>query len=114
MGVHVTKYMNEMKKEDPEKFKRHFGKWTKCLDAAKVKTCEDLYKKVHDAIKKSPERKKRAGNTKPTRKVLEKGFALVQQDSKNRKWLRHFRINLAERTRKIEARFAAARDQINS
>jgi len=25
MGVHVTKYMNEMKKEDPEKFKRHFS-----------------------------------------------------------------------------------------
>jgi large subunit ribosomal protein L5e len=27
MGTHVTKYMNEMKKEDPEKFKRHFSKW---------------------------------------------------------------------------------------
>jgi len=27
MGNHVTKYMNEMKKEDPEKFKRHFSKW---------------------------------------------------------------------------------------
>jgi len=25
MGVHVTNYMNEMKKEDPEKFKRHFS-----------------------------------------------------------------------------------------
>lgn len=103
-----------MKKEDPEKFKRHFGKWTKCLDAAKVKTCEDLYKKVHTAIRASPDRKKRAGNSKPTRKVITKGFALVQQNSKGNKWLRHFRINLAERTRKIEARFAAARDQINS
>lgn len=27
MGAHVTKYMNEMKKENPDKFKRHFGKW---------------------------------------------------------------------------------------
>jgi len=27
MGTHVTLYMNSMKKEDPEKFKRHFGKW---------------------------------------------------------------------------------------
>jgi len=101
MGNHVTKYMNEMKKEDLEKFKRHFGKWSKCLDAAKVKTCEDLYKKVHLAIKKSPARVKRAGNKKPTRKVITKGFEMVQQDSKNRKWLRHFRINLAERNKRI-------------
>ena len=56
MGVHVTKYMNEMKKEDPEKFKRHFSKWSKTLEKAKVKTCEDLYKKVHAAIRSNPDR----------------------------------------------------------
>jgi large subunit ribosomal protein L5e len=78
MGVHVTKYMNEMKKEDPEKFKRHFGKWTKCLEAAKVKTCEDLYKKVHKAIRANPVRSKRPGNAKPVRKVIQKGFELIQ------------------------------------
>jgi len=78
MGVHVTKYMNEMKKEDPEKFKRHFGKWTKCLESAKVKTCEDLYKKVHKAIRANPVRTKRPGNAKPVRKVIQKGFELIQ------------------------------------
>lgn len=108
MGVHVTKYMNEMKKEDPEKFKRHFGKWVKCLEGAKVKTCEDLYKKVHDAIRKNPVRAKRAGNSKPTRKVLTPGFALVQQDSKNRKWLRHSRIDQAQRKLNVEAKFKAS------
>jgi large subunit ribosomal protein L5e len=78
MGVHVSKYMNEMKKEDPEKFKRHFSQWSKALEKAKCKTCEDLYKKVHAAVRANPDRQKRAGNKKPTRKVLEKGYARVQ------------------------------------
>jgi large subunit ribosomal protein L5e len=111
MGVHVTKYMNEMKKEDPEKFKRHFGNWSKTLDKAKVKTCEDLYKKVHAAIRSNPARIAR-GNKKPTRKVVTKGFELVQQDSKNRKWLRHFRINLEERNARIAKKFAAAQEAL--
>jgi large subunit ribosomal protein L5e len=113
MGVHVTKYMNEMKKEDPDAFKRHFSRWTKCLDTNKVKTCEDLYKKVHKAIRANPDRKAQGGNKKPTRKVIQKGFELIQQDSKNRKWLRHHRIDLAERNKRIEARFAAVRAAIN-
>lgn len=112
MGVHVTKYMNEMKKEDPEKFKRHFSRWSAALTKAGVKTCEDLYKKVHAAIRSKPERAKRAGNAKPTRKVVQKGFELVQQDSKGRKWLRHFRINLEERNARIAAKFAAAQEAL--
>jgi len=108
MGKHVTAYMNSMKKEDPEKFKRHFGKWAKCLEAAKVKDCESLYAKVHKAIKANPDRKKKAGNKKPTRKVITAGKALVQQDSKNRKWLRHFRITNEMRKQKITDKFAAA------
>jgi large subunit ribosomal protein L5e len=112
MGVHVTKYMNEMKKEDPEKFKRHFSKWSAALDKAKCKTCEDLYTKVHKAIRANPDRVKRAGNKKPTRKVVTKGFELVQQDSKNRKWLRHFRINLEERNARIARKFAAAQEAL--
>lgn len=81
-----------MKKEDSEKFKRHFSRWEKCLTTNKVKTCEDLYKKVHKAIKANPDRQKRKGNAKPTRTIVKPGKELVQTDSKGRKWLRHFRI----------------------
>lgn len=66
-GNHVSTYMNQLKKEDPQKFTRQFSRWEKCLAAAKVKTCEDLYKKVHKEINKKPERTKRAGNKKPTK-----------------------------------------------
>ena len=61
--------MNALKKEDPQKFNRQFARWEKCLAAAKAKNCEDLYKKVHKAINANPDRKKRAGNAKPVRKI---------------------------------------------
>merc|ERR1719263_2144967 len=102
-----------MKKEDPSKFSRHFGKWQKSLDAAKCKTCEDLYKKVHAAIKKNPDRSKKAGNKKPTRKLIQKGFERVYQDSKNRKWLRQFRIDLDKRNQNIKEKFEAVTAKVN-
>ena len=57
-----------------------------------VKTCEDAYKKVHKAINANPDRVKAKGNAKPTKKVVTAGCARVLQDSKGRKWLRHFRM----------------------
>jgi len=55
-GNHVTTYMNLLKKENPTAFKKQFSQWEKCLAAAKAKTCEDLYTKVHAAIIAKPDR----------------------------------------------------------
>jgi len=96
-GNHVTDYMKSLQKEDGEKFKRQFSNWTKCLAAAKVKTCEDLYKKVHAAIIANPARVKKAANTKFVRKVIQKQPRLIQENSKGKKWIRHFRITTAAR-----------------
>lgn len=43
----------------------------------KVKTCEDLYKKVHSAIIANPDRVKKAGNKAPVKKVVTPGAARV-------------------------------------
>jgi large subunit ribosomal protein L5e len=107
-GVHVNTYMNALKKEDAAKFKRQFSQWEKCLTAAKAKSCEDLYKKVHEAIKKDPSRKKVAGNAKPTRKVVTPGKALVQANSKGNKWIAFRRLTKEQRTERVQAKFAAA------
>lgn len=104
-GVHVTNYMNQLKKEDPDRFKRQFSQWEKTLTANKVKTAEELYKKVHKAIIANPDRKKAAGNAKPTRKVVTPGTSRVYQDSKGRKWLRHFRISNQDRKNRVAAKF---------
>lgn len=108
-GVHVTAYMSQLKKEDPGKFKRQFSKWEACLTAAKVKTCEDLYKKVHAAITANPDRKKAAGNKNPTHKLVSKDgvAAKVYQNSKGKKWLRHRKLTCEERKTGVQAKFAA-------
>jgi len=109
-GNHVTKYMNELKKADAAKFKRQFAGWEKTLKAANAKTCEDLYKKVHAAVIADPSRqgkKKNAG----TRKTVQERPQLIQQDSKGRKWLRHFRLNKEQRQEKVNQKFATAMEQ---
>ena len=100
--------MNKLKKEDPAKFKRQFSKWEKCLEVAKVKTCEDLYKKIHSSIIADPSRKKAAGNKAPVKKIVTPGYARVYADSKGRKWIRHFRMTNEERKKRVAKKFADA------
>jgi large subunit ribosomal protein L5e len=107
-GVHVTKYMNLMKKDDPAKFKRHFSQWEKCLTANKAKTCEEVYKSIHKKILANPVRVKLNGNLKPTRKVITPGKQMVLQNSKGKKWLREFRITREMRVQRVQDKFAAA------
>jgi large subunit ribosomal protein L5e len=110
-GNHVTKYMNDLKKNDAAKFKRQFSQWEKCLASAKAKTCEDLYKKVHAAIIADPARKGKGARKEGTRKVVAAKPALVLQDSKGRKWLRHFRLTREQRQEKVNQKFARAMEQ---
>ena len=107
-GNHITTYMNKLKKEDAGAFKRQFSQWEKCLAANKAKSCEEIYKKVHKAINANPDRKKKAGNAKPVRKVITPGKAMVQQNSKGQKWIRHFRITTEMRNANVQAKFQSA------
>jgi large subunit ribosomal protein L5e len=111
-GVHVTTYMNKLKKEEPAKFKQHFAQWEKCLTANKAKSCEEVYKKVHKAIIANPDRVKAKGNAKPTRKVITPGKALVLQDSKGRKWLRQHRLTKDQRKQRVMDKLAAAQSAL--
>ena len=107
-GNHVTTYMNALKKEDPARFTRQFSRWEKCLAAAKAKTCEDLYKKVHKSIIANPERVPKAGNKKPVKQIVTPGYTRVFKDSKGRKWMREFRQTGADRKERVLQKFAAA------
>merc|ERR1712217_651265 len=46
-GNHIFNYMTQLKKEDKEKYTRQFKCWDKCMTDNKVKSLEELYKKVH-------------------------------------------------------------------
>merc|ERR1711953_334850 len=53
-GLHVQNYYDTLKAESPQRFEKQFSKWTKALGSQKF---EDLYKKVHAAIRANPARK---------------------------------------------------------
>lgn len=104
-GNHVTAYANKLKKEEPEKFKRQFSQWEKNLAAAKVKTHEELYKKVHAQILAKPERVASKGNAKPTRTIVQAGTSRIFKNSKGQKWLRSFRISREDRKARVLQKF---------
>jgi large subunit ribosomal protein L5e len=108
-GNHVFNYMTQLKKEDKEKYTRQFKNWDKCLADAKVKTCTDLYKKVHSAIVANSDRVKKPASkaTKPKFTVVEGGLAKVYADAKGKKWLRHKKINKEQKVQRVMAKFAS-------
>jgi large subunit ribosomal protein L5e len=107
-GAHVQSYFDRLKKENKDALKRQFSKWEETLAKAKAANFEALYKKVHAEIRKSPARAK-AAEKKPVRKQVSKAKgALIQQDSKGKKWIRHFRLTNAERKARVEAKIKKA------
>jgi len=57
-GGHVQTYIEKLKKEKNAENPHQCGKWEACLNSNKVKTLEELYKKVHASIRSNPSRVK--------------------------------------------------------
>lgn len=102
-GNHVQQYYDLLKGDNAQKFNKQFSQWERALNGGKF---EDLYKKVHAAIRANPLRK--AGKAgKPVHKVVtaHTGYRIMT-DSKNRKWLAHKRLTHAQRGERVQARMA--------
>jgi large subunit ribosomal protein L5e len=55
-GLHVQTYMDKLRK-DTSAYTAQFSQWDKTVKKSGVKTLEELYKKVHAAIRANPARK---------------------------------------------------------
>jgi large subunit ribosomal protein L5e len=66
-GAHIDNYMKELKKSNPDSFKRQFGKLSACLTANKVDSLEKLYSGLHSKIRANPDRVKAATKSNPNR-----------------------------------------------
>jgi len=69
---------------------------------------EELYKKVHAEIRKNPKHVKAVRKNKPVRKIVQKAPALIQENSKGKKWLRLKRDNLEGRKTRVASRIQKA------
>ncbi|XP_075519774.1 large ribosomal subunit protein uL18-like [Primulina tabacum] len=55
-GGHVTSYMNTLMEDEPEKYQSHFSRFIK--KGIESENMEEMYKKVHAAIRADPTKKK--------------------------------------------------------
>jgi len=97
-GVHVQKYMKELKDEGEEDYKTQFRVWDETLKAAKVDTVEKLYTKIHDEIRKNPDTVKKTHQKQPV-KFLDKRKTIVQ--TSKGKYKRDRRFILEERKQRV-------------
>lgn len=109
-GMHVQQYMEHIKNDEgADKQKKQFSQWLKCMSTNKVETLENLYKKVHSAIRANPSFKK-----KEAKKVAPK-FAderkTIIQTSKG-KYTRDRKLNAEERKKKVQGQIETALKQI--
>lgn len=113
-GNHVSNYANKLKKDDPNKYKRQFSQWEKCLTDLKAKTHEEVYKKVFSSIIANPDRVKKEGNKKPTRTVVQQdkdkdnkpiNSLRVLQNSKGKKWIVRRRLTNEQRKARVSRKF---------
>jgi len=61
MGEHVADYMREMMEDDEEMFKRHFSQYID--EGIEADDIEELFEKVHAAIREDPSREKKEAFT---------------------------------------------------
>jgi len=98
-GGHVQVYYDTLKAENAQKFNKQFRKWEIALKGQKF---EDLYKKVHAAIRANPARPapKAVANV---RKIVksETGYRIME-NSKKKTWLKYVRLTHAERKERIQ------------
>jgi large subunit ribosomal protein L5e len=108
-GSHIDEYMEKLKSESADCYKRQFSQWDKCLKDNKVKTVEELMTKVFESIKKDFTFVKKGKKIyKP--KFLDEKKTQVQ--SGKNVYKRFVKISLEERKRKVQDKIKIAKDQI--
>ena len=105
-GQHVQDHMEKLKEESKDAYMKQYGKWDKCLKDNKTENLEELYSKVHKAIRAKPEFEKKK-ESKYTLKFTKKDKTIME-DSKKRKWKRDRRLTREQRKQRVDRKLAAA------
>ena len=107
-GAHIQVYYDLLKKESKDKFQKQFKNWETTLTKAKAATFEALYKKLHADIRKTPARPKNDRKAPIRKATTKKDGRLIQENSKGKKWIRHFKLTRAERQARVNAKITKA------
>lgn len=105
-GGHIDEYMKNLKKEDPEAFSKQFSLWSVNLQKAGVKSVEELFGKVFDAVRKNPDHVKSTKKHNPVKYEDARKTVIVTAKGKYR---RDRRLTREERKANIASKKAAAK-----
>merc|ERR1712194_30115 len=94
LGCHIDEYMDKLKTQSEDEYKKQFRKWDECLKTAKVDSVEDLYTKIHKGIKATPTYKK-VEHTKEKINYTDKRKTVIK--TKKGTYLRDRRLTYDER-----------------
>jgi large subunit ribosomal protein L5e len=83
MGEHVADYMREMEEDDEDNYKKHFSQYLEA--GVEADDIEELFEKVHAAIREDPTREKKpafTGFDKSFKKAVKKTYEVRTADAK--------------------------------
>ncbi len=101
-GNHVQTYLNALAKEN-DKENWHCKNWQACLNSNKVKTTEELYKKVHAAIRANPARPQA---NKKTIKHERNSKNKQQVTSNGKTYTRNIKLTNQQRKQRVQEKIA--------
>jgi len=104
--VFVFFFLERFKEQSEDDFKKQFSRWNKCLTDAKVDSCEDLFKKVHEGIRNAPAYVKKVNVKKPTKYNDARKTMVV--GAKGKEYLRSRRFTYAERKEALQMKIKIA------
>jgi len=106
-GAHIDDYMQHLK-GDKKAFDKQFRLWGQALEKAKVGSVQDLFKKIHAAIRANPERPKKQ-RTRTDQKYEDKNKTVIV--TKKGKYLRERRLTKAERDGRLQKKIKILKAQ---
>jgi large subunit ribosomal protein L5e len=105
-GITIDEYMEKLEESDKAKYAKQFSRWEKCLSANKTDSLEELYKRIHDEIRRNPDRVQINKNAKPVRKSIQ--GTTVFENSQGKKWKIDRKITNEQRKVRVQEKIADA------
>lgn len=108
-GAHIDEYMDKLKEEGEEGYKKQFNKWDQTLKDAGVEGVEDLFEKVFEGIRNDPGKTKKK-SFKPTLAYTDDRKTIAKVGAKSYK--RDRRLTDQERKANIQKKIAIAESEL--
>jgi len=105
-GIHISKYMSEMKEENSEKYEAHFAHYIKAgVQADKI---EEIYKTIHKKIRANPDKAPKKKRAHDPVHIREGAFIKTSKGS----YPRYKKLSLEQRKARVAKKMALVAEKM--